>query len=52
MGSPSGTTTTIQEDDGKLNELVRVFLSGMHSFPLEYQVSATPSSKPHTLFIQ
>ena len=46
VGSPSGTTTTIQEDDGKLNELVRIFLSGMHPFPLEYQVSATPSSKP------
>ena len=46
VGSPSGTTTTIQEDDGILNELVQILSSGAHPLPLHYQVSVTPSSKP------
>lgn len=46
VGSPSDTTTIILEDGGKLNKLIRVSSSGEHPFPLDYQVSVTPSSKP------
>ena len=44
QGSPrDGARVVVKEDDGVLDNLIRISLVGIHPFPLQYHVSITPS---------